>query len=301
MRNNYHVAVLLATFNGQNFIAEQLESILLQKDVNLNLYVSDDGSNDNTLIILKQFQEKYGNFKIIQEKKNQSSGPANNFYFLINNVDFSKYDFVALSDQDDIWPEYKLSRAIDCITSSNAVGYSSDFINLYSNGKIKYYKKSNLQTDYDFLFETPGPGCSFVMTMSYAAKVKELLKQNPLLLNFRFHDWLIYAIARSHQLRWYIDDSPNLFYRQHKDNFIGSNTSLYGFYFRFSQILDGTWPDNIWFLYENLFKKYGKNLKLTKNNFFLYFLFRFWKSRRKFSHKILMILFLFMMCLRRDN
>ena len=299
MTNNNQVAVLLATFNGQKFISEQLESILSQKNVNLDIYISDDGSNDNTLHILKRFQEKSSNIKIIQEKQNHIPGPANNFYFLINNVDFIKYDFVALSDQDDIWPEYKLSRAIDCIIKSKSVAYSSDFINFYINAKNTYYKKSYLQTDFDFLFETPGPGCSFVMTKKFALKVTKQFKQNPLLLNFKYHDWLIYAIARSRYLNWFIDDSPNLFYRQHKDNFIGANTNINGFYRRISSVLDGSWPDNVWFIYENLYKKFRKNTNLTKNYFFLYFLFRFWRTRRAFSHKLLMIPFLILMSMRR--
>lgn len=299
MKKNYRVAVLLATFNGENFLSDQLESIISQKNVIVDIFVSDDGSRDNTLNILKQFEVKFSNIKILHGIKNHIPGPANNFYYLLFNVHFSKYDFVALSDQDDIWPEYRLSRAADCIYNSNAVAYSSDFINFYTNGKNKYYKKSNLQTDFDFLFETPGPGCSFVMTSSYASKVTKVINENPLLLNFKYHDWLIYAVARSQHLNWYIDDSPNLLYRQHTDNFIGANTNIYGFYRRISSVLDGSWPDNVWFIYENLYKKYRKSTNLTKNYFFLYFLFRFWKTRRAFSHKLLMIPFLILMSMRR--
>ena len=69
----------------------------------------------------------------------------------------------------------------------------------------------------------------------------------PLFLNFEYHDWLIYAFARSNKYSWIIDDSPNLLYRQHSNNFIGSNTRIPGFYLRIEQILNGTWPKNIWF------------------------------------------------------
>ena len=301
MSNNKSIVVLLASFNGEQFLSEQIESILLQKNVTLDLFISDDGSTDDTIDILNRFHKKFGNIKLLPKRPKDVPGPAKNFYYLLNSIDYSKYEFVALADQDDIWPEFKLSRAIECTLSTNAVAYSSDFINFYSNRKCKYYKKSNRQMDYDFLFETPGPGCSFVMTKDFALKVTDLLKQEPELSNFKYHDWLIYAIARSFNLKWVIDDSPNLFYRQHKNNFIGANSNFYGFYLRVSQILDGSWPDNVWFLYQNLYKILGNNLNITKHNFPLYFLLRFWKTRRDIKHKLLMVLFLLMMTLRRVN
>ena len=53
------IAVLLATYNGEKYLAEQINSIIYQKEVNIHLYISDDGSSDQTIHIIKSFIKKY--------------------------------------------------------------------------------------------------------------------------------------------------------------------------------------------------------------------------------------------------
>ena len=103
------VAILMATYNGEKFISQQLESILAQKEVDVHLYVSDDASNDNTVEIIKDFSSRYPeNFKKIFNVKFRS--PSKNFLSLFAKVP-EIYDYYAFSDQDDVWFENKLKNS----------------------------------------------------------------------------------------------------------------------------------------------------------------------------------------------
>ena len=92
------VAVLMSTYNGENYIKEQIESIFNQKGVIVKLYVRDDGSKDRTLEILKDYN--------VNLEKGTNIGYIKSFMWLIKNVPFA--DYYALADQDDVWDEDKL-------------------------------------------------------------------------------------------------------------------------------------------------------------------------------------------------
>ncbi|MGO4962709.1 glycosyltransferase family 2 protein [Anaerovoracaceae bacterium Sow4_D4] len=103
------VCVMLASYNGEKFIQEQIDSILRQEGVIIKLVIRDDGSKDDTLQII----DKYSDNESIQIVKGQNLGPANNFYKLLG--DACEADFYAWSDQDDIWDADKLSTAVSKI------------------------------------------------------------------------------------------------------------------------------------------------------------------------------------------
>ena len=105
------ICVMMASYNGEKYIQEQVNSILKQEGVNVKLVIRDDGSNDNTMRIL----EKYRNQDGIRIIRGQNLGPANNFYELLQ--DAFEADYYAWSDQDDIWDEDKLVTAINMISN----------------------------------------------------------------------------------------------------------------------------------------------------------------------------------------
>jgi rhamnosyltransferase len=106
------VEVLLATFNGEAFIAEFLESLLQQEGVRIHLRVSDDGSTDETLEIVKTYEDKFESFKILI---GPAKGPNANFLYLIEE---SSHEYVALADQDDLWEKEKLITQISHLRGS---------------------------------------------------------------------------------------------------------------------------------------------------------------------------------------
>ena len=93
------IAVLLAAYNGERWIQEQINSILTQKKVDVTVYVSLDLSNDKTLDIIETYKKKS---VILLPYGDKFGAAAPNFYRLIQDVDFQNYDYIALSDQDDI-------------------------------------------------------------------------------------------------------------------------------------------------------------------------------------------------------
>ena len=116
---DYSILIMMTTYNGEKYIERQLNSIIDQTYSNWNLVVRDDGSKDNTLSILEQYQNKDSRIKIV-DNDSKNHGAYYNFFGI---VEYAKtlplYDFYMFSDQDDIWDKNKIER----------------FLNYYSNVK----------------------------------------------------------------------------------------------------------------------------------------------------------------------
>ena len=158
-------SILLATYNGISWIEEQLLSILKQSKISATVFVSDDMSEDGTFEKISSMAQLYENIKILPRKKHGT--PAKNFHYILASLDFSDYDYVAFSDQDDIWHKDKLFEAHLHMSAVGADAFSSDVIAQYKNGKKKYIKKSYPLKKYDYLFESAGPGCTYVIKACY--------------------------------------------------------------------------------------------------------------------------------------
>ena len=98
------IDILLATYNGEKYVQEQIESILNQTYKNIHLIISDDVSTDGTREILKQYEE---NKNITIYYQSQNLGYIKNFEFLISKVENNIY---MLSDQDDVWLPEKIEK-----------------------------------------------------------------------------------------------------------------------------------------------------------------------------------------------
>jgi rhamnosyltransferase len=233
------VAVLMAVYQGEKFLREQLDSILAQRNITLDVYISIDTSNDNSFSICSKYSEKYENIRILPTGGQYGSAGAN-FYRLISDVDFSRYDYISFSDQDDIWLPNKLSRAVDILKNSDSVGYSSDVIAFWPDGKVKAVIKSQSIKEYDYFFESAGPGCTYVLKEAFLSEFKKLLKVSFSQVNdITQHDWLIYHFARSKDFDWFIDSNAGMLYRQHGDNDLGVNTGLKTAWARWRRIHTG--------------------------------------------------------------
>ena len=187
-----NVCVLLASYNGEKWIKNQLRTILNQKKISLDLFISDDCSIDNTLEIIKKISKKNKNI-FLWENQKKSKSATQNFFKLLTKVNFDKYDYISLSDQDDLWKKDKLLRAITQIKNKKVHCYSSDVTILHKNGKQSYLKKSFEQKKMDFLFEGGGPGSTFVFSKQFALKLQNNLKsKKKIMKKINFHDWYIY-------------------------------------------------------------------------------------------------------------
>lgn len=110
--NNYQVAVLLAAYNGEHYIIEQMESILAQDSVKVTIFMSVDQSSDSTLKMAKDYEIRYPDQVKVLPYGEIFGSAGSNFFRLLVDVDFSSFDYVAFADQDDIWFSHKLSTSI---------------------------------------------------------------------------------------------------------------------------------------------------------------------------------------------
>ena len=216
----YKCLVLMSTYNGEKYLEEQLQSILNQKDVSVDIFVSDDKSSDNTINILKSYALKYKNIKYRINKSNK--GFTYNFIDLIFDCDIN-YDYFALSDQDDVWLENKLISAINKIeqTGQECVLYCSNLELVDSSLKhIGYQEKKDIHKNkYSTLISNIATGCTCVFNKELMI---ELRKKYP--ENIYLHDYWICLVAEFTGLVIY-DTKSYILYRQH-DNLIGSNKKL---------------------------------------------------------------------------
>jgi len=218
------VVVLLASYRGLPWIEEQISSIMIQKNVAIQLVISDDKSDDGTLEYL-QHKLKNHHFTLLSPVR--SGNAAQNFFRLIVEQDITHIDYVAFSDQDDIWLPEKLDTAIQAIKHHQVDAYSSNVKAFWKDGRTRLINKAQPQTGYDYMFESSGPGCTFVMSTRLVAELQSFLRDNQAICkNIALHDWFIYAFARSKGYSWYIDPTPSLLYRQHDGNAIGANSGL---------------------------------------------------------------------------
>lgn len=227
------VAVLMATFNAGEWLVEQIYSIINQSFVHLTIFISDDGSTDGTLDYIKQLAEMESRVVLLPETSRMGSA-GKNFSRLICNLDANAFDYISFADQDDVWNIDKLSSHISLIGHHHAEAVSSNVLAFWPDGSQKLITKSQSQQKYDFLFESAGPGCTFLMTPWLVNQVKQCLLINEVAKDVALHDWLSYAVCRSYGKKWVIDALPSIMYRQHAQNVLGANS---GFRALFARVL----------------------------------------------------------------
>lgn len=239
------VAVLLAAYNGREFIEEQLQSILQQENVAVSIFISVDLSLDSTYEWCCNLSDNESRITVLTYGE-KFGGAAPNFYRLIREVDFSGFDYVALSDQDDIWLEEKLFTAVNAIKHNKVQGYSSNVIAFWENGRKFIIDKAQAQRKYDYIFEAAGAGCTYVLTVDPLIEFKKCLAAHGQLVNqITLHDWLLYAFFRAQGYRWFIDKTPKMHYRQHQSNQVGINQGLKAYLKRFKWLKSGWYRQQV--------------------------------------------------------
>jgi rhamnosyltransferase len=235
----------MATFNGQRWVGEQLAGILRQRDVQVEVCVSDDGSSDQTLAVLQQCIDAGAAIQLLPPA-GQRLGAAGNFLRLLREVDLGVFDAVALSDQDDLWPDRRLADALERMHADGAQAYSSDVIAFWPGGRRRRLGKAHAQRRFDHLFEPAGPGCTYVLSRAFAQQLQSELRLHPERFGgLGYHDWLIYAYARTHGLRWLIDREASVLYRQHDANELGANAALSGLPVRWRRLTSSWFREQV--------------------------------------------------------
>lgn len=291
------IVVLLASYNGAKYIKEQVDSILNQKEVDVTIFVSDDLSTDKTVEYLKYTYKDLKNI-VYLSSGSKFGGAGKNFFRLIRDVDFSSFDFISFVDQDDIWYEDKLIRAIKTIEDKQIDAYSSNVLAFWEDGKEMVINKSSSQARYDYLFEAAGPGCTYVLKKDLANYLQKFICENWEDVNkIELHDWFIYAFARENNYKWHIDEKPSMRYRQHTLNQIGANDGLKAKLKRVKKVFSSWYREEIIKIIKVLrienkykFSKYILNKSYLNNLLLLKYSFEFRRNKKEKLFLSLLIL-----------
>ena len=234
------VAILMCTFNGEDFLEEQLDSIEGQDYKNWTLYVSDDGSKDKTLPILKDYQGRWGKDKL-HILKGPGKNFQSNFLFLITHKKITA-DLYFLSDQDDVWMPHKISHTIKKISNINTSGpilYCARTTYVSSDAK-----KTLGQSD---LFLRP-PSLQNAIIQSIAGgntmAINQPLKNIVQLfhkVDVVSHDWWLYIVNELSDGHTLYDTESTILYRQHSKSLIGANTGFVAKIKRLKMLFKGTY------------------------------------------------------------
>jgi len=190
MGNTKLVSIALCTYNGENFLREQLDSLVNQTYTNTEIIIVDDCSKDKTFEILEEYAQKFTFIKVY--KNNSNLGYVKNFERALL---LCKGDYIALCDQDDIWIEDKIKLQVEGIGDNMLIYHDSEFITDHGNSMNK--KMSDIKNMYQgqsykvFLFFNCVSGHAVLMK-------KELIKYClPFPKNIYYDQWLAYSATNN--------------------------------------------------------------------------------------------------------
>lgn len=222
------VGVLLATYNGALYCKEQILSLLWQRDVDVHVYVRDDGSRDETMEIISNLAlQNPGRITVVDNRGLLTGSACGNFFALLAEIDVSHHTYFAFADQDDVWMPDKLCRAIALMNANGAEAYSSDLIAYHEGQKTAWVvDKRGISADLDYLFQGASAGCTYVITQRATKLTADIMAKAPAMCPGASHDWIVYAICRTHGLKWVRDGAARILYRQHTMNLYGTQRGL---------------------------------------------------------------------------
>lgn len=216
------VGVILTTYNGQDHLAEQLDSLLAQVGVSVHVYVFDDGSSDATVSLLGRYASEHPDCFSIFENSVNSGGTGLNIFHNATRLPRS-HDFFALSDQDDVWLPHKLRRAVDALVTNDGDLYLSDLMawDGHLNGLGSVTRARSPRTR-DHLFGGGSAGCTYVFSARFFAHLQDVLAHTDLRGVDRIsHDWIIYFLARHDGFNVCAVPEALIKYRIHADSQYG--------------------------------------------------------------------------------
>lgn len=209
------VQVLMSTYNGEKYIKEQLDSILGQTYQDIQILVRDDSSVDGTAAILKEYSDRYQN---VEFYVGDNLGAQGSFFDLFAHADWQA-EYIATSDQDDVWYADKIETAVGYLQGLDKPGLyccKTQLTDQYLNPlEERLRRKVPAVTFGNALIENICTGCTMVINQALYRFVQGKWPRQSVI-----HDWWFYQVALCFGKVIY-DDTPHVFYRQHENNAIG--------------------------------------------------------------------------------
>lgn len=244
------VTILMSTYNGEKFLQEQLDSLYAQKGVKVSILVRDDGSTDSTISIL----DKNAKLGLLLWYSGKNKKSALSFLDLIMKAPES--DYYAFCDQDDIWSENKLIRAIDLLEGNEvpSLYYCGAILIDSANNYIGSLTPMLIPDRFKGLsYGQSVLGCTMVINYKLMKVIKEIHPKRILM-----HDAWISHVCQIIHGKIICDNNKYVFYRQHNNNVIGGKKDIYSIIKRkikFIQNNKGTYSVHWNELYINLYDK----------------------------------------------
>lgn len=216
------VNILMATYNGEKFLAQQIESIQKQTFKEWNLLIRDDGSSDKTCDIIRNFTAKDSRIRFINENEHHNLGVIKSFFTLVN---YEVADFHFFSDQDDVWLPEKLSVSLEAAKHKASdvpllvytdLKVVNQELNILQDSMIRAQSHHANTTLLPELTENTVTGGTMMINHALAEK---WFTPNDILM----HDWFLALLAASLGEIIYLD-LPTQLYRQHDNNVLGART-----------------------------------------------------------------------------
>ena len=216
------VNILMSTYNGQQFLAEQIRSIQDQSYTDWTLFIRDDGSSDNTKEILKDFERQDSRIHLIDSDKSDNLGVIKSFHKLVNH---DRADYYFFSDQDDVWLPNKLELSL-----KEAQNYPVDLpLMVYMDLKVvnqdleimteSMVKSQSHHANTELVQELTENTVTGGVAMINHALAEMWQETDDILM----HDWYLALLASAFGNLVFIDQ-PGELYRQHSDNVLGART-----------------------------------------------------------------------------
>ena len=218
------VCIVMCTYNGSEYIREQIDSILSQNSVDITLVIRDDGSKDNTRKIIQEYtkDDRVIFVKELSDNHNEL-GVGNGFIKLIDYAvrRFEDIEYFGFADQDDVWLPDKIIRGISAINSN-----SEKKVLYFTKKKVVDEKLDYLRDDYvnyhddfsDYLSQNDAYGCTMLFNRAFA----EFILKSPILQRPYLHDVYLCKVALSTDTVVVYDNYESMLYRQHASNVEGA-------------------------------------------------------------------------------
>jgi glycosyltransferase involved in cell wall biosynthesis len=218
------IDIVLATYNGAEFLDQQIDSLLAQTHGDLRIMVRDDGSSDATLAILHRFEQTSGGRLRVLRDSLGNLGPAGNFAALLRASDAP---YIMFCDQDDVWDADKVAITLAAMRATEAAKPGMPVL-VHTDARIVDARLRQLSPSYydyihirarsrlpKLLFENPVIGCTSMINRSLAEMAL------PIPPGAVMHDWWLALIAETFGALRFVDQ-PTMNYRQHPSNQIGA-------------------------------------------------------------------------------
>ncbi|MBL1126856.1 glycosyltransferase family 2 protein [Streptococcus suis] len=216
------VNILMSTYNGQQFLAEQIRSIQEQTYTDWTLFIRDDGSSDRTREIIKDFVEQDQRIHFIDVETDENLGVIKSFHRLVH---YDTADFYFFSDQDDVWLPNKLE-----VSLKKAQAYPANLpLMLYMDLKVV---NQNLEVMAESMVKSQSHHANTelvqeltenTVTGGVAMINHHLAEMWQVTEDILMHDWYLALLASAFGNLVFIDQ-PGELYRQHSDNVLGART-----------------------------------------------------------------------------